>query len=318
MTDPTVRPPSDAGERAAGPTAATPDGGPGRRRGRGRQGRSLWGDAWRGLWHNPVFIISALLVLTIASMAAFPWLWTGIDPTICGLAHSKEGPTAGHPFGFNVQGCDLYAQTIYGARPSVIIAVVCTAATTLIGVALGTLAAFYGGKVDTLISRLTDVVLGLPLVLGGILILSMLNSHSIWAVSAILIALGWGQMTRIMRGSVLTIMNIDYVQAARAIGAPNRRVILRHILPNAIAPAIVIATIALGGYVSLAATLTFLGVGLQLPEISWGLLISSGQGWAVSGYPHLLIFPCIFLVVTVLSFVLLGDALRDALDPRLR
>lgn len=286
--------------------------------GQGKKPRSMWSDAWRDLRRKPVFIIASLMVLAVVSMALFPTLWTSIDPKECVLSNSKKGPTSGHPFGFTVQGCDMYAHTIYGARPSVMIAVICTLGTTLIGVVLGTISAFYGGKVDTFISRFTDVVLGLPFVLGGILFLSMMGSHSVWAVAAILIVLGWGSITRIMRASVLSIMNIDYVQAARAIGAPNLRVIMKHILPNAISPVIVVSTLALGGFVSAEATLTYLGVGLQVPNISWGLLVSGGQKWALAGSPHLLIFPCGFLVLTVLAFILLGDALRDALDPKLR
>lgn len=293
------------------PTGAL-DGGP------TRGHRSLIADATHHLLRNPIFVISAIAVLLIISMAIFPGLWTHTDPRACSLANSRKGITSGHPFGFTVQGCDLYAQTIYGARPSVTIAVICTIGTTAIGIVMGTFAAFFGGIVDTVISRITDVFLGLPFILGGILFLSMIGSHSIWAISAILIILGWGSVTRIMRGSVLAIMNIDYVAAARAMGAPSRRVIWRHIVPNAISPVIVVATIALGGFVSSEATLTFLGVGLQVPAISWGLLISDGQGYAIAGSPHLLIFPCLFLVVTTLGFILMGDALRDALDPKLR
>lgn len=280
--------------------------------------RSLWGDALHTLVRNPVFIVSVLGALVIVSMAVFPWLWTGVDPYNCALQNSKDGPTAGHPFGFTVQGCDMYAQVIYGARPSIIIAALCTAGVFVIGVVSGTLAAFYGGFLDTLISRLTDVTFGVPLILAGILILSLIDSHSIWAVSVVIIAFGWPQTARIMRGSVLATKVSDYIRASRALGAGNRRIILRHILPNAIAPAIVIATISLGGFVSAEATLSFLGVGLQLPEISWGLLIGVGREWALAGDWHLLVFPCAFLIVTVLSFILIGDAVRDALDPKLQ
>lgn len=279
--------------------------------------RSLWGDALRDLVRNPVFLVSVLVALAIVSMAAFPSLWTGIDPNNCSLQKSKVGPTAGHPFGFTVQGCDLYSQVIYGARASIVIATLCTAGVFLIGVTLGSLAAFYGGFIDTVISRLTDIVFGLPLILGGILFLSIIDTHSIWAITATIVILGWPQMARIMRGSVLSTMVADYIRASRALGAGNRRILLRHILPNAIAPAIVIATISLGGFVSAEATLSFLGVGLQLPAISWGLLIGTGQDWALAGYWHLLVFPCAFLIVTVLSFILIGDAVRDALDPKL-
>lgn len=283
----------------------------------GGRNRSLWGDALHGLARNPIFLVSTVVALAVVSMAAFPSLWTNLDPHSCSLENSKVGPTAGHPFGFTVLGCDLYAQVIYGARASIVIATLCTAGVFLIGVTLGSLAAFYGGFIDTVISRLTDIVFGLPLILGGILFLSIVDTHSIWAISATIVILGWPQMARIMRGSVLSTMVADYIRASRALGAGNRRILLRHILPNAIAPSIVIATISLGGFVSAEATLSFLGVGLQLPAISWGLLIGTGQDWALAGYWHLLVFPCVFLIVTVLSFILIGDAVRDALDPKL-
>ncbi|MGH3447288.1 MAG: ABC transporter permease [Nocardioidaceae bacterium] len=281
-------------------------------------GRGLWGDAVHDLIRNPMFIVPLLVVLAVVSMAVAPYLWTGIDPTYCPLLHSKEGPTAGHPFGFTIYGCDMYSQVIYGARPDIIIAVVCTAATTLLGVAFGTVAGFFGRWADVLISRATDIFFGLPFILAALIILSIMQSHSVWSVSLVLIVFGWPQLTRIMRGSVLGTKNRDYVEAARALGARNSRIVFRHILPNAIAPAIVLATIALGGFVSAEATLTFLGIGLEQPTISWGVLITDGQNWAVTGFWHLLVFPCGFLLATVFSFILLGDALRDALDPKLR
>jgi peptide/nickel transport system permease protein/oligopeptide transport system permease protein len=283
-----------------------------------RPGRSLWGDSWHDLIRNPMFIIPMLVVLAIASMAAFPQLWTSVDPLDCSIIDSKQGPAPGHPFGFNVYGCDLYAQVIYGARPDVIIAVVCTAGTTILGLFLGTISAYFGGWVDVLLSRLTDIFFGLPFILAGLIFLAIVGSHSVWAISVLLIVFGWPQVTRIVRGSVLETKNRDYIEATRILGARNSRIIFRHILPNSIQPVIVIATIALGAYVSAEATLTYLGVGLQQPTISWGVLISGGQVWAVSGNPHLLVYPCLFLIATVLSFILLGDAVRDAIDPKLR
>lgn len=299
-------------------TAARPRKNPFRRR-QGERSRSLWSDAWRQLIRNPIFIVSSLIVLAVISMAIAPWLWTDINPTACDLAaHSKQGPTAGHPFGFTLQGCDMYASVIYGARPDIIIAVVVTAATALLGGLVGTVAAFFGRWADAILSRLTDIVFGLPFILGAIVFLAVLDSHEIWAICVVLIALGWTQLMRIMRGSIMENMNRDYVRAARGLGASNSRIIFRHLLPNAIAPVVVISTVGLGGYVSAEATLTFLGVGLRPPDISWGILIAVGDQWALSGFWHLLIFPCAFLIVTVLAFILIGDALRDALDPKLR
>lgn len=288
-------------------------------KGSAERNRSLWGDAWRELIRNPVFIVSALIVLAVISMAIAPGLWTDVNPNNCNLAeNSKQGPTAGHPFGFTLQGCDMYAHVVYGAEPSVTIAVLVTLATAVFGGLLGTLAAFYQRWADALLSRFADIVLGLPFILGGLIILSLMGSQTIWSVSVVLFALGWPQVMRIMRGSVLEVMNSDYVRAARGLGASNARLIFRHLVPNAMAPVIVISTVGLGSYVSAEATLTFLGVGLQQPEISWGLLIATGDQWALSGNWHMLVFPCAFLVITVLAFIMLGDALRDALDPKLR
>lgn len=320
MTDPRARTDSVADEEVGGEEGVT---GPRQqdqqpKRGR-RRSRSLWADAGRDLIRNPVFVISALVVLVISSMAAFRGLWTGVDPHICDLAaHSKEGPSLAHPFGFTVQGCDMYAQVIYGARPSIVIAVLCTLGTALIGTVLGTLAAFYGRLVDTLLSRLTDIVFGLPFLLGALIFLSLIDVRSIWTITAVITLLAWPPMVRLMRGSTLATQNADFVMAAKAVGASNARIIRRHILPNAIAPVIVYSTIALGGFVSAEATLTYLGVGLRAPTISWGVLIADGDSWALAGDPHLLLFPCAFLIITVLSFILLGDAVRDALDPKLR
>jgi ABC-type dipeptide/oligopeptide/nickel transport system permease subunit len=284
---------------------------------------SLWADAWRDLSNKPTFWISTILVLLVVSMAVWPSLWTSVDPNACDVNNSKGRPSADHIFGFNDRGCDFYSTTIYGARASIKVALLATIGTTVFGGLLGILAAYYGGWADAIISRLTDVVLGLPFLLGAIVLLSLLRSQFTdsdaqeWALIAVLITLGWTSVVRIMRASVMSTKNMDYVQAARALGASDFRLIARHILPNAIAPVIVIATIALGSYVAAEATLTYLGVGLQAPSVSWGISINDGQN-RVSDYPHLLLFPCGFLVATVLSFIMLGDALRDALDPKLR
>ena len=301
---------TELGPSATRPAPVAPEGAKDRSAG-------LWADAWRELYHNPIFVVSTIVVLFVISMATFPGLWTDTDPELCELAQAYEGPSDAHVFGTTVQGCDMYAHVIYGAQPSIIIAVVVTAIVALLGTALGVVSGFYGGWTDTVISRVNDVFLGLPFILGAVVFLALLRDRSIWTVSVVLIVLGWGQITRIMRGSVISAKSQDYVEAARALGASNMSIIRRHIVPNSVAPVIVLATLYLGSFVSAEATLTFLGVGLQIPEISWGITIAEGQLIAVSQeLPHLLVFPCAALILTVLSFVLMGDALRDALDPR--
>jgi ABC-type dipeptide/oligopeptide/nickel transport system permease subunit len=261
------------------------------------------------------------VVLIVSSMAVFRGLWTSQDPYAQGfydITTAQDSPGDGHPFGVSVQGGDLYAQIIYGARPSITIAVFTTIGVTALGMLVGTLAGYYGGKVDAVLSRITDFVLGLPFLLGAIIFLSVFANRTVWVLIIVLTALGWTEMTRVMRGSVIQTKSYDFVEAARALGAKNRLIIWRHIVPNSITPVIVLATLAVGGIVSAEATLTFLGIGLPPGTVSWGGLISEAQTPAMNGNPHLLIFPCAFLVVTVLSFILLGDALRDALDPKIR
>jgi oligopeptide transport system permease protein len=209
-------------------------------------------------------------------------------------------------------------QLVGGRCASIIVALCATAFVVVLGGLVGMAAGFYGGWVDSVLSRFTDIFFALPFLLGALVFLSMLRSQSIWTVVLAFATLGWPTLARIVRASVLSTKNMDYVLAARSLGAGNRRLILRHILPNAAAPAIVVATIALGGYVSAEATLSYLGIGLQPPTISWGIMIAQGEAFVTAGFPHLLLFPAAFLSVTVLAFILLGDALRDALDPKLR
>ena len=277
---------------------------------------SLWSDAWRGLRKNPLFWISVLTVLMVCSWAAFPGLWTTMSKDACDLKINREPPGNGHIFGTTVQGCDMYTYIIYGARPSIIIGVLVTAATALIGGALGIFSGFYGGWTDTIISRVTDIFLGIPFLLGALSFLALLPDRNIWTVMFVLVVLSWTSFTRIVRGTVISLRDQDFVEAARALGASNFWIIRRHIIPNSLSPMIVLSTLYVGVNISAEATLTFLGVGLQQPTISWGVTVAEGEGFAVAGFPHLLIFPCAALILTVLSFVLLGDVLRDALDPR--
>lgn len=288
---------------------------------------SLWSDAWRQMRRSKLFLGASALLLVLSVMAAFPQLFTSIDPRergACALADSRKPPgTNGAWFGYDTFGCDYYSTVIYGARVSMIIGLVVVGGALVIGILLGAIAGYFGGWFDTVIARITDIIYGLPLILGAILLLNLLASdrffgeRSLWTVSIALIALSWMTVMRLFRSSVISVRDADYVSAARAMGAPDGRIILKHILPNSLAPVLVYATIAVGAIIAAEAALSFLGIGLQQPAISWGLQINSAQNYLRSS-PHLLFFPSIFLSVTVLSFILLGDALRDALDPKLR
>ncbi len=282
---------------------------------------SLWSDAWRQLRRNPLFLAASGMLLVLTVVAAFPGLFTKTDPRSCNLSRSRGTPSADAWFGFDTQGCDYYANVIYGARVSMIIGIAVVGGALVIGMILGSLAGFFGGWFDSLVARLTDIVYGLPTLFGAILLLNFFadafGERGLFQVALALVLLSWMTIMRLIRSSVISVKETDYVNAARALGATNIRIITRHILPNSLAPVLVYSTIAVGGIIAAEATLSFLGIGLQLPAISWGLQINSAQNY-IRTAPHLLLFPSIFLSVTVLSFILLGDALRDALDPKLR
>ncbi|MFJ9901447.1 ABC transporter permease [Streptomyces sp. NPDC101152] len=279
--------------------------------------RSLWSDAWRDLRRNPVFIVSAIVILFLVFISLWPSAITSMSPLKCDLAKAQEGSQPGHPFGYDGQGCDVYTRTVYGTRTSVTVGVCATLGVAVLGSVLGGLAGFFGGFWDSILSRITDIFFAIPVVLGGLVLLSVVTSNTVWPVVGFIVLLGWPQIARIARGSVITAKENDYVQAARSLGAANSRILLRHIAPNAVAPVIVVATIALGTYIALEATLSFLGVGLKPPNVSWGIDISSASAY-IRNAPHMLLWPAGALALTVLAFIMLGDAVRDALDPKLR
>ena len=310
------------------PDAATaglgPAGGPTQLADPGDRPRSLGQDAWDDLRRNPLVIASAVVILIFVIMAIAPGLFTGKDPRACSLRNSRLGPSGDAWFGYDLQGCDVYARTIYGARASILVGILATAAVAIVGTVFGMLAGFFGGIIDTVMSRITDIFFGIPFLLGAILVLTSFPSggaRSFWVpvlkVVLALAILGWPSLTRIMRSSVLQVKSADYVAAARALGAPTSRILRTHVLPNSIQPVIVYSTILLGAFIGAEASLSYLGVGLQPPAISWGIAISDAQG-LVSTNPHMLMFPALFLSLTVLSFIMLGDAVRDALDPKQR
>lgn len=281
---------------------------------------SLWSDAWHDLIRNPLFLAASAMIAVLVAMAVVPWVFATVDATdasTCKLALARQGPGHGGWLGRDSLGCDLYSRTVYGARTSIVIGMLATSGTAATGGVLGLLAGFYGGWLDALLARLADVFFAIPVILGGLLILSVIGSGNIWTVALALTVVSWPLLFRIMRGAVITAKSQDYVTAARALGAGPVRLMGRHILPNAVAPVIVIATVNLGVFIAAEAALSYLGIGVQSPTISWGLMIADAQPrFLDAALP--LIAPAVFLSVTVLSFIMLGDAVRDALDPKLR
>lgn len=278
----------------------------------------LWLEAWRTLRRRPLFIISSVIILALLLVALFPDVFASKSPTFCQLQDSLAGPRSGHPFGFDIQGCDIYSRTIHGARASISVGVLSTLLTVIFGGIVGALAGFYGGWLDSVLARITDIFFSVPLLLGAITCMQAFTDKTVWEVALVLAVFGWPQVARIMRGSVISVRSAEYVTAATALGASRSKVLLRHVLPNAIPPVIVIATVSLGAFIGAEATLSFLGIGLNpATTVSWGGDINQAQN-VLRSNPSVLLYPAAALSLTVLSFIMLGDAVREALDPKSR
>ncbi|MFK5581978.1 ABC transporter permease [Serinicoccus sp. LYQ131] len=267
---------------------------------------------------TPGLLLSGALVLLVLLLAAVPGLFTGFgDGPLegCDILRSNEPPSREHWFGVDPQGCDYYTNVIHGARASVVVGLVVTGSTFVIAALLGALAGYYGGWVDAVISRVVDIFFGLPFILAAIVVLQLFEARTVWTVSFALAAFSWPGGVRYMRSSVLKVRGLEYVQAAKVLGASDRRVIFGHVVPNSLTPLLVLQTLGVGAAISAEAGLTFIGVGLTPPAVSWGLQLAVAREY-ISLAPHLLVFPAVFLTLTVLGFVVFGETLRDTLDPR--
>ena len=281
----------------------------------------LWREAWRRLIRNPGAIVGFVLVALFVLTAAFAPLIAPYDPREQDLSLLREGccpgPSADHWFGVDQLGRDEFSRVVYGARFSLLIGVVAVSVGVSIGIALGAVSGFFGGTTDTVIMRLMDIMLSIPGLLMAIGIAAMLGP----GLFSIMIAIGVVNIpifARLLRGSVLGQKENDFVLAARAIGVPRRTILVSHILPNAISPIIVAATLALATAIIDAAGLGFLGLGPQDPSTpEWGTMLTDTVRYLQTA-PHLAIIPGLAIVVSVLGFNLIGDGLREALDPKLR
>jgi oligopeptide transport system permease protein len=279
---------------------------------------SQWAEAWRYLRKRPLCWVSAFLIPVAMLMAIWPSLFTSVDPRACNLSDSLGDPRDGHPFGFDRQGCDIYSRIIYGARASVAVGVLATALVVLIGSTIGALAGYFGGWLDAVLSRITDIFFAIPLVLAAIVVMQVFKEYrTIVTVVLVLGFFGWVSIARITRGAVMSIKNEEFVQSARSVGASNFHILFSHIMPNAAAPIISYATVALGTFIVAEATLSFLGIGLPSTFVSWGGDISAAQA-SLRVQPSVLFYPSGALGLTVLSFIMMGDVVRDALDPKAR
>jgi peptide/nickel transport system permease protein len=287
------------------------------------QGRSPWVLAWRRLRQDKVAVASLVVILLLALLAILSPLiaaWVGHPPntpyTNTGLTGTglPVPPSGTFFFGTDSLGRDLFIRILYGAQVSLLVGFASTAIGTVLGVSIGMTAGYFGGWIDTVLARFTDAVLAFPYVVLA-LALAVVFGPSLLEVIVVISFFTWAAIARVVRGQTLSIKEKEYIEAARSIGASPVRIMVLDILPNLIAPVLVLATLAIPTAIVFEATLSYLGVGVQPPTASWGNLLSQAQSYYQTSWWYL-IFPVVFLLITTLAFNLLGDGVRDALDPR--
>ncbi|WP_336660691.1 ABC transporter permease [Leucobacter sp. USHLN153] len=285
----------------------------------GEKKSNLWLDAWRDMRGRPMFWISSAVILIVILVSLFPTLFTQVDPRACDLAQSNAGPEAGHVLGFQKQGCDIYSRIIWGTQTSVSVGLIVVLMTFVLGTIMGALAGFFGGIVDTILSRIGDIFFSIPYILAAVVVMSVLSAHrNVFTIAIAIGAFSWPVTARILRAEILRVKNSDFVMASRSLGLSQFRTLVKHVLPNAIAPVIVVTTLSLSAAIVAEAVLSFLGVGLPPAQfMSWGNDIAQAQT-DLRTAPQTLIYPSIALSVTVLGFIMLGEVVRDALDPKAR
>ena len=260
--------------------------------------------------------IGLVIVALIIGAAIFAPLLAVHDPIAIDLAGMLQGPSGDHWMGTDIQGRDVWARLVYGARVSIAVGVISQGIALFLGVLLGLIAGYYGGWIDEVVMRLADVTLAFPTLLLLIAMVAALQPSMV-VVFATIGVVGWAGMARLVRGQVLVVRQLEYVQAIRALGARDRTIIVKHVLPNVIAPVVIAATLGVAGAIMAEAALSFLGLGVQPPTPSWGSMIADGRDLdQLRNAPWTSVFPGIAIGASVLGFNLLGDALRDALDPR--
>lgn len=277
---------------------------------------SLYKDAWRRLRRNKLAMVGLSIVVLVILVAVFAPYIAPYDPTARVKEESSLAPSIKHLFGTDLLGRDIFSRVVYGSRISIEVGIVAVGISIIIGLFLGAISGYFGNVSDAVIMRFADIFFAFPYILGAIAIMTVLGPGVINIFIAIGV-LGWASFARIFRGSILSIKNKEYIEAARALGASNFRIIVKHIFPNAFAPIIVYGTMNVGTAIIVEAALSFLGLGVQPPTPAWGKMLAESLDY-IDIAPWMMFFPGLAIVVTVLGFVLLGDGLRDAFDPRLR
>mgnify|MGYP003588056804 CR=1 FL=1 len=286
-------------------------------------GGSLWYEAWIRFRRNKLAMVGLFMVVTILAIAIFAPLVAPHDPLkqliwTEGKAAKLAVPSANHLMGTDLYGRDILSRIIYGARISLQIGIFSTLVSLLLGVPLGAMAGYFGGKVDDFVSWIINVIFAFPFLLFVLAVVAVFKNPSMVVVYVAIGVVQWVSIARVIRAQFIYLREREFVEAAKALGLPTWRIVFVHILPNALAPVIVQATLGMGGIILLEAGLAFLGFGAQPPTPSWGLMISEGQKYLGQGIWWWAVFPGLAIMYTVLGFNFLGDGLRDALDVRLK
>lgn len=271
---------------------------------------------WRRFKKNRLAVIGGIIVICLFAVAFFAPFIAPYNPNAIDVKHVLEAPGMSHPFGTDDLGRDILSRTIYGSRISLAVGFVAVGIATIIGVILGALSGYYGGWLDTIIMRFVDIMLSIPTFFLILAVIAFLEP-SIWNIMIVIGITSWMGVARLVRAEFLSLKEREFVLAARALGARDMRIIFRHILPNAMSPVLVSAVLGIAGAVLVESALSFLGIGVQPPQASWGNILTIGKdnieiAWWISVFPGLAIF------VTVLAYNLLGEGVRDSIDPRLK
>lgn len=279
---------------------------------------TYWADVVRRFCKNKIAVVGLVMLVIIVVLCAGAPLFTKYDPILdMDLANLLQPPGAeGHILGTDDLGRDIWCRLLYGGRTSVLTGLIVALITAVVGVGIGLVSGYFGGIVETLLMRFTDIMLSFPFLIVAIAIMAALGSSQRNIILALAIV-GWPRFARLTRGQVLAVKQSEYVESARVAGFGNMRIILNHILPNCMGPIIIQATLAVGGAILSAASLTYLGLGADAAAPDWGVMLSQGRNYLQLA-PYLTTIPGIAISVTVLAMNWIGDGLRDAFDPKMR
>jgi oligopeptide transport system permease protein len=298
---------------------------------RERRSAGLWSDAWGRLRKNRLALLGLFMVLFLLFLGIFgpflapwPYAYQDLKAVVAGGGGPLPPGSPNHLLGTDQLGRDLLSRLLDGARISVSVAIVVQLVILLIGVPIGAIAGWFSGRLDNLLMRFTDIIYAFPDLLF-IIILSVVFRETAFGrtfdgLLMIFVAIGltsWVTVARLVRGQLLSLKETEFVEAARAIGVQDRKIITKHLLPNGVGPIIVAVTLGIPGAILAEATLSYIGIGVQPPRASWGSLVAEGYKW-IRSEPHLVLFPAICIAAALASFTFLGDGLRDALDPKLK